>query len=69
MPALLEKAKNLTGEHAAKTMTFAVFTLPVVVFMNLANSHSIHHRGQLAAYLRTVGARVPKIYGKSADEQ
>jgi uncharacterized damage-inducible protein DinB len=28
----------------------------------------IHHRGQLSVYLRLVGARVPSIYGPSADE-
>lgn len=28
----------------------------------------IHHRGQLSVYLRLVGARVPSIYGPTADE-
>ena len=28
----------------------------------------IHHRGQLAVYLRLTGGRVPSIYGPSADE-
>jgi uncharacterized damage-inducible protein DinB len=28
----------------------------------------IHHRGQLSTYLRPMGARVPAIYGPSADE-
>ncbi len=30
--------------------------------------HSAHHRGQLSAYLRGMGAPVPPIYGGSADE-
>ena len=30
---------------------------------------AIHHRGQLATYLRGMGAKVPSIYGPSADEQ
>lgn len=29
----------------------------------------IHHRGQLSTYLRPMGAKVPAIYGPSADEQ
>ena len=29
----------------------------------------IHHRGQLSTYLRPIGAKVPAIYGASADEQ
>lgn len=28
----------------------------------------IHHRGQLSTYLRPMGAKVPAIYGPSADE-
>jgi uncharacterized damage-inducible protein DinB len=28
----------------------------------------IHHRGQLTAYLRPMGVRVPSIYGKSGDD-
>ena len=28
----------------------------------------IHHRGQLSVYLRLAGARVPSIYGPTADE-
>jgi len=28
----------------------------------------IHHRGQLTTYLRAMGAKVPQIYGPSADE-
>ena len=30
---------------------------------------AIHHRGQLSAYLRPMGGKVPSIYGPSADEQ
>lgn len=28
----------------------------------------IHHRGQLSSYLRPMGAKVPSIYGPSADD-
>jgi len=28
----------------------------------------IHHRGQLSAYLRPMGVKVPAIYGPSADD-
>lgn len=31
-------------------------------------SDMIHHRGQLSAYLRPAGGKVPMIYGPSADE-
>ncbi len=29
----------------------------------------VHHRGQLSAYLRPMGGRVPAIYGPSADDK
>jgi uncharacterized damage-inducible protein DinB len=29
----------------------------------------IHHRGQLTVYLRPMGAKVPAVYGPSADER
>jgi uncharacterized damage-inducible protein DinB len=40
-----------------------------VVLANGLLSHLAHHRGQLTVYLRLLGARVPAIYGPSADEQ
>jgi len=30
-------------------------------------NHSTHHRGQLIVYLRLLGARVPSVYGPTAD--
>lgn len=30
-------------------------------------NHSAHHRGQLIVYLRLLGARVPSVYGPTAD--
>jgi uncharacterized damage-inducible protein DinB len=41
---------------------------PSVTYLGFANNHSIHHRGQLASYLRACGSKVPAIYGGSADE-
>jgi uncharacterized damage-inducible protein DinB len=41
---------------------------PAVAYLNIAIRHSVHHRGQLSAYLRPMGAKVPAIYVESADE-
>ena len=60
VPALLEKAKAITPEQASHVISFHTFTFPAVVFLNLANSHGIHHRGQLAAYLRAMGTKGPR---------
>ena len=32
-------------------------------------NHWAHHRGQMTVYLRLMGARVPAIYGPSADDK
>jgi uncharacterized damage-inducible protein DinB len=37
-----------------------------VIWMSLMDQ--IHHRGQFSVYLRLAGAKVPSIYGPSADE-
>lgn len=34
----------------------------------MAVMDNVHHRGQLSVYLRLAGAKVPSIYGPSADE-
>lgn len=46
------------------------FTLPkAAVMRSFVMSHIIHHRGQLAVYMRLLDIPVPSIYGPSADEQ
>src|SRR4029078_11404177 len=32
-------------------------------------NHRAHHRGQMTVYLRLLGAKVPALYGPSADDQ
>src|SRR5262245_18137257 len=32
-------------------------------------NHLAHHRGQMTVYLRLVGAKVPSVYGPSADDK
>ena len=41
---------------------------PAVDFLWFMLLDQIHHRGQLSVYLRMAGAKVPSIYGPSADE-
>lgn len=68
MPALLAQLKTLNGEQLAKQIEFFTFNLPAAAYLNFAQVHSIHHRGQLSVYLRPMGVKVPAIYGGSADE-
>ena len=65
---ILDKLKTLKPEQLAKIVDFrGLFRLPAVMYLQFASHHSIHHRGQLSAYLRAMGSKVPAIYGESHD--
>jgi uncharacterized damage-inducible protein DinB len=68
MLGLAAKVRQMSGEDLARPVTFYHMTMPNVVYLQFLQKHSIHHRGQLTAYLRPMGAKVPSIYGGSADE-
>lgn len=68
-PAARAKVAALSGDQLAAIVDFyGMFQLPAAAYLNFANVHCIHHRGQLSAYLRPMGSKVPSIYGGSADE-
>lgn len=68
VPPALERAQGLSGQQTAQVVDFFGFMqLPAVNFLTFMVKHSAHHRGQLSAYLRPMGAKVPGIYGPSAD--
>jgi uncharacterized damage-inducible protein DinB len=68
--AALAKVKAMSDEDLARTIDFfGMMQMPAVNLLSLALKHSIHHRGQLSAYLRAAGGKVPGIYGPSADSQ
>jgi uncharacterized damage-inducible protein DinB len=59
----------MSGEQLLTPVNFfGVFNLPAVLYLGFLNNHSIHHRGELATYLRPMGSKVPSIYGGSYDE-
>lgn len=68
IPALIEQAKQLSPEKLAQPMQFHSWIMPAVQYLAISLKHGIHHRGQLSAYLRPMGGKVPAIYGGSADE-
>jgi uncharacterized damage-inducible protein DinB len=47
---------------------FGIMKMPAFLFLQFAQDHAVHHRGQLSTYLRPMGAKVPDIYGGSFDE-
>jgi uncharacterized damage-inducible protein DinB len=66
----MEKVRAITPEQLVIPVDFmGAFNLPAVFYLGFVNNHSIHHRGELATYLRPMGSKVPSIYGPSADEE
>ena len=67
------KVSKVTEEDLNKTIQFPVgpgkmgdFRRADVLWMTVQDQ--IHHRGQFSVYLRLAGAKVPSIYGPTADE-
>jgi uncharacterized damage-inducible protein DinB len=64
----LARIRAMSGEDLVRSVDmFGAFQMPAVQFLSLAVRHTVHHRGQLSAYLRAAGSKVPSIYGPSAD--
>ena len=69
LPEKLKALRAMSPEAMTREVDFFGFhKAPAVIFLGMANNHGIHHRGQLASYLRAHGSKVPAIYGGSADE-
>lgn len=69
-PQKLQQLRAMPPERlTANVSFFGMMEMPNVKYIGFANNHSIHHRGQLAAYLRAMGSKVPNIYGPSADAE
>ena len=67
------KVSKLSDDQLNKTVKFPTgpgkmsdFRVADVLWMTVQDQ--IHHRGQLSVYLRLAGAKVPSIYGPTADE-
>lgn len=65
----IQQLRDMPADQlAADVDFFGMMKQPAVSFLGLTNNHSVHHRGQLCAYLRAMGSKVPTVYGDSADE-
>ena len=61
---------ELTEDWTLRRQGRVLFSLPRIAMVQvLVLNHVVHHRGQLSVYLRMRGARVPPIYGPTADER
>jgi uncharacterized damage-inducible protein DinB len=67
--------RSTTDEHLGKPWAFKMGGNPVsqnprsIMIADSVFSHLAHHRGQLTVYLRLLEAKVPAIFGPSADER
>jgi uncharacterized damage-inducible protein DinB len=68
LAAGLGKLRAMAPGDLVREVDFFGMKGPAVTWLVMMNNHAIHHRGQLAAYLRPMGSKVPAIYGMSADE-
>jgi len=69
VPPLVDRLSDLSDEQLLREVPFfGLMSWPAVGYLLLAIVHGVHHRGQLSAYLRPMGGKVPSIYGGSADE-
>lgn len=70
LPASIAALRQAPAETFSRALDFfGVMQAQGVDFLALALKHSVHHRGQLSAYLRPMGGKVPGIYGPSGDAQ
>jgi len=66
----IEKARAISPERLVVPIDlYGAFNFPAFMYLSFVNNHSVHHRGELATYLRPMGSKVPCIYGPSADEE
>jgi uncharacterized damage-inducible protein DinB len=71
---LTELVAGMTEESWSRVAQFyyngkMVSEQPVAQFLWFILFDAIHHRGQLSAYLRPMGGKVPAIYGPSGDSR
>lgn len=66
--SVLPRLHQMTPQQLTRSIDFRrIFQAPAIMFLQTSLNHSIHHRGQLSAYLRAAGGKVPAIYGESYD--
>jgi len=65
----MDRVRAMSSDQLQTPVDFlGLFNFPAAYYLGFLNNHCIHHRGQLATYLRPMGSKVPTIYGGSYDE-
>jgi uncharacterized damage-inducible protein DinB len=74
MAAARSALQQTTDDHLATNWRLLAGGKPVIetsryLMIRDTINHWVHHRGQMTVYLRLMGAKVPALYGPSADDQ
>lgn len=69
VPGLIAQVRALPAAKLAAPIAFGPWNDAAATYLNVDLKHGVHHRGQLSAYLRPMGAKVPSIYGPSGDDE
>jgi uncharacterized damage-inducible protein DinB len=69
IPGLIAQLRAMPASKLMQSIPFfGIMNDPAVSYLMMNVLHTVHHRGQVTTYLRCVDARVPSVYGGSADE-
>ncbi len=63
-----KRATSYTPEQLAQKYDFFGDQMAGIEMLRWHKMHMVHHRAQLALYLRLMGAKVPGTYGPSGDD-
>ena len=74
MSAARAALQQTTDEHLMTGWRLLAGGQPVIessryIMIRDTINHWVHHRGQMTVYLRLMGAKVPALYGPSADDK
>jgi uncharacterized damage-inducible protein DinB len=70
LPPALGRVRAMSGDQLLNMIDLmGMVQLPAVNMLSMFGKHTVHHRGQLSAYLRAMGGKIPGIYGPTADTQ
>ncbi|GGB00903.1 hypothetical protein GCM10007190_06220 [Macrococcus hajekii] len=60
---------SVTDDNLSDEVDFFGTPMPKGGILHAANTHQVHHRGQMSVLMRQADLHIPSIYGSSRDDQ